>query len=66
MFDMNIFDIIDPKIPSDWSMIDQGQGYYSLSPNEFSGDFWDRFHDGDSEAEKTFERVVEKIKAFHA
>lgn len=66
LFDMNVFDIADSSIPSGWSMLDQGQGYYSLSPNEFGGDFWDRFHDGDSEAERTFEQVVKELEVFHA
>lgn len=66
LFDMNVFDIADSQMPSDWLMLDHGQGYYGLGPNEFGGDFWDRFNDGDTEAEEIFEQVVAKIKAFHA
>jgi hypothetical protein len=37
-----------------------------LQPDEFGGDFWDRFHDADPEAEKIFEQVFKKLEAFHA
>ncbi|MDR5856737.1 hypothetical protein P9239_05760 [Caballeronia sp. LZ062] len=66
LFDMNFFDIADVDVPPDWSMIDQGKGYYTLSPKEFGGDFWDRFHDGDSRAETTFEQVLKRLEVFHS
>ena len=65
VFDMSFFDIVDSRIPSDWSMLDHGRGYYRLEPNEFIGDFWDRFHDADPDAERTFQRVIEKLEVFH-
>lgn len=65
LFDMAFFDVVDPRIPPGWLMADMGDGYYRLGPSEFDGDFWDRFHDGDPDAEKLFEQVVEKLKVFH-
>ena len=32
---------------------------------KFEGDFWDRYHDGDEEAEKTFAEVMKRLKEFH-
>lgn len=66
LFDMNFFDIVDPRIPAGWSMMDHGRGYYRLNPDEFGSDFWDRYHDADPDAEATFESVVGKLYAFHA
>ena len=64
--ELRYFDVQDSSVPADWGFFDFGDGFCALEPREFSGDFWDRFHDGDTEAEKTFERVVEKLKVFHA
>lgn len=66
LVELHCFDVVDPAIPSDWCFSDFGCGSYSVEPKEFGGEFWDRFHDGDPQAEKTFERAVEKLKAFHA
>jgi hypothetical protein len=60
------FSILDSAIPPDWHFFDFGDGFYALQPKEFGGDFWDRFHDADLEAEKTFEQAVKKLEAFHA
>lgn len=65
LFDMGNFDIVEPRIPSEWSMLDHGGGYYGLCPNEFVGNFWDRFHDANSDAEREFEAVVRKLDAYH-
>jgi hypothetical protein len=66
LFDMSRFDIVDPRIPSEWSMLEHGGGYFRLCPSDFGGDFWDRFHDADSDAERTFETVVKMLNAYHA
>ena len=65
LFDLGFFDVVDPRIPPGWLMVDLGRGYYRLGPGEFCGDFWDRFHDGVPEAELLFEQVVNKLKTFH-
>ena len=65
MLELKFLDIVDPEIPADWCLVDLGNGRYSMRPKEFCGDFWDRFHDGEPEAERLFERVVDKLKAFH-
>lgn len=63
LVELQCFDVVDPAIPSDWCLFDFGGGCYSVEPSGFGGDFWDRFHDADSEAEKTFMRVIEKLES---
>jgi hypothetical protein len=43
-----------------------GGGGYALEPKDFSGEFWNLYHDVDPRAERVFERVIEKIEDFHA
>lgn len=64
-FDMNLFDIVDSRVPPDWLMSDYGCGYYKLEPNEFTGDFWDRYHDADPDAERVYKQLVKRLEAFH-
>jgi hypothetical protein len=66
LFDMVFFDFVDYRIPPDWLMVDYGSGYYKLEPKEFSGDFWDRYHDADPSAEEIYDYVLRKIECFHA
>lgn len=66
VFDMNLFDVVDPRVPLEWLFVDVGNGYYRLEPDEFAGDFWNRYNDADQGAETTFERIVGKLDAFHA
>ncbi|WP_156125968.1 hypothetical protein [Paraburkholderia kururiensis] len=61
--EFHCFSIVDPVIPADWCLVDFGNGSYGLEPKEFAGEFWDHFHDGDPDAEKTFEQVVKKLEA---
>lgn len=63
MRELECFDVVDAAIPSEWCFFNFGDGCYRLEPREFGGDFWDRFHDAEHEAEKTFQRVVEKIES---
>lgn len=59
--------VMDAAIPPGWCFVDHGNGSHSLLPNEFTGDFWDRYHGDYSEAaEAEFELVAHKIAAFHA
>lgn len=66
LVELQYFDVVDPVIPSDWCFFDFGNGHHCIEPKEFGGDFWDRYHDADPVAERTFDRVIEKLKAFHA
>lgn len=34
-------------------------------PKEFSGAFWELFHEADKEAEKTFLQIRERLERFH-
>ncbi len=63
MRELQYFEVVDSTVPDEWCLFDFGGGVYRLEPKEFGGDFWDRFHDADEDAEKTFERVAEKINA---
>lgn len=65
LVELQCFDVVDPAVPNDWTFLDFGSGRYSIAPREFGGDFWDRFHDENPEAEKTFEQVIERPKIFH-
>jgi hypothetical protein len=65
LFDLNCFEVVDPRVPPEWSMLDHGNGFYRLDPTEFTGDFWDRYHEADPNAEATFEFILSKLAAFH-
>ena len=65
-YDIQFFEFVDERIPPDWIFRDQENGYYCLEPQEFAGDFWDKFHDGDPASEAIFETVMEKLNQFHA
>lgn len=62
-FELNCFDMVDEAIPKDWVFTHLGSGYYRLCPKEFIGDFWDRFHEADKSAEKTFQVVYKRLEA---
>lgn len=66
MAELRNFDIVDSAIPTDWCLSDFGGGSYAIEPSAFSGDFWDRYHDANPDAEKVFSQVVEVLAAFHA
>ena len=65
LFELQFFDIIDARIPEEWCFKEASYGSHWLDPHEFSGDFWDRFHDGDEQAESIFEEVRKKLEMFH-
>ena len=65
MAELQYFDIVEPAIPGNWGVFNLGDGRYVIEPQEFRGDFWDRFHDADSEAEKTFQQVISRLEEFH-
>ena len=66
LVEIRCFSFIETAIPTGWRFFDFGNGSYALEPEEFAGDFWDRFHDADPNAESTFGRVMQKLDAFHA
>ena len=63
-FDLDLFEVINGSVPADWIFYNF-ESCYSLCPQEFIGDFWDRYHDGDQEAETVFETVVRNLQKFH-
>lgn len=60
------FDVIDGRLPPGWIFEVSCDGTQALLPHEFSGNFWDAFHDGNIEAELIFKGVRENILLFHA
>ncbi len=58
-------DFIDEQVLEGWVFRKLGNGYLDFQPKEFCGDFWDKFHDDDADAEKVYQDVVNKIYAFH-
>jgi hypothetical protein len=62
---IEFFEIIDSSLPENYCFKVYENGFASLQPVEFKGDFWDRYHDGDLEAEKLFEQVMTRLKKFH-
>ncbi len=64
-FDEKWFNLTEGSISTDWNFAKLESGAYRLGPIGFAGDFWDRFHDGDEEAELLFEQEYRKIVAFH-
>ncbi|APG31155.1 hypothetical protein [Granulibacter bethesdensis] len=65
LMEMKFFQFVDHSVPDGWGFFDFGNGSYSLEPQEFSGDFWDLYHDADPNAEAIFEKVLKKIEDFH-
>jgi hypothetical protein len=65
LFELNFFDVVNEEIPPDWVFTHLGDGYYRLCPKEFTGDFWDRFHDADTLAEEEFQEVRKKLEKFY-
>ncbi|WP_157659422.1 hypothetical protein [Burkholderia ubonensis] len=66
MVELRNFDVVDSAVPADWCFSDFGGGSYALEPSAFAGDFWDRYHDANPDAEKVFSQVVDVLAAFHA
>jgi hypothetical protein len=62
---IEFFDIIDAAIPPNYGFY-VFKSFSRLGPLEFQGDFWDKYHDGDKEAETLFLKVFERIKKFSA
>lgn len=54
LFDLKYFDVVDGHFPDGWTVRSYENGCAVLQPDQFHGDFWDRYHDGDSDAEKAF------------
>jgi hypothetical protein len=72
LFPFSLFEVVDEKVPDDWCLEPLnssyfGEGSFMLGPKEFADyeGFWDKYHDGEPEAEKIFADVLKKIRAFH-
>ncbi len=60
------FDIVDPRLPDGWGCYVFTAEHLAIYPADLAGGLWDRYHDGDEEAERIFEAVKQKLIAFHA
>lgn len=58
---INEFEIIEPKINPNWIFSNYSDGRYSIQPLEFSGDFWEKFHDEDPESGMLFWKVYNEL-----
>jgi len=65
MRELQCFEVVDTTVPDEWCLFDFGDGVYCLEPKEFGGNFWDRFHDAEDDAERIFELVVERLGALN-
>ncbi|MEI5719358.1 hypothetical protein WBV54_17055 [Acinetobacter baumannii] len=63
------FEIINPSIPEGWEISFYRQEdtiTTTIEPKEFSGEFWDDYHEGNPKMEKLFEDTYLKICKFHS
>ncbi|VEG13900.1 hypothetical protein [Moraxella cuniculi] len=58
---LNEFEIIDSRLISDWEVCVNDLDGLTLRHQKFSGDFWDKFHDADPNAEKVFWQVYNEL-----
>jgi hypothetical protein len=59
--DVAQFEIVDPKIPSDWRIVSGRDQTFEMTHEAFTADdFWFRYFDGDSNAKETFLKIVGK------
>ncbi|KZK98976.1 hypothetical protein PsAD5_01599 [Pseudovibrio sp. Ad5] len=65
IWDVSFFKIVDTRVPLNWQLKQLESEAYRLEPQAFSADFWEKFHDGNEEAEQLFQQEYEKIAAFH-
>ena len=65
VFPLSCFQIVDGKIPSDWTIEQHDFENYRIQPKEFNSDFWRDFHDGEEVSQRIFKDACLKIKIFH-
>ncbi|CAI3142959.1 hypothetical protein MWMV17_MWMV17_02279 [Acinetobacter calcoaceticus] len=62
------FEVINPSIPEGFEISfykQEDTTNTTIEPKEFSGAFWDDYHDGDPKMEKLFKDTYTKICKFH-
>jgi hypothetical protein len=59
------FVLVDSRLPNNWCLLYFNEGDYVITPQEFQGDFWDDFHDGNKNTERIFTDVKEQLELFH-
>ena len=64
LFAASDFTVVDGKIPTQWQASINLGGHVELSPKEWKADgFWEKFHEEDPEAERTFRVLADAIAA---
>lgn len=66
-FDLNLFDIVDDKVPNNWVLSKYMDELY-LSPKEFKGAIWWKLHEEDLNEAEILARniIINKIYTFHS
>lgn len=63
LFSTAEFEIVDQQMSRAWVASIDLNGNVEFGPIEWlEGDFWDRFHSGDAEAERIFNECVKRIE----
>lgn len=65
LFDIECFDIVDSKIPQNWTFRIANCGSVFLEPQEFIGDFWDNYYNEDDDAQEILMKIKKEMKTFH-
>jgi hypothetical protein len=56
LFSLEEFEIVDGSIPRNWTVSATSSGNLDVEPDSWkSPGFWDRYYDGDGEAQKIFD-----------
>jgi hypothetical protein len=55
------FDVLASEVPLNYGFKFFPSGFARLEPVEFPENFWDRYHNGDIEAEKLFSKVMKRL-----
>lgn len=65
VMDIKRFELVTQEMPFNWGFYYYGEGFSRTQPVEFSGDFWNLYHDGDQEAERIFEKVYRRLAKYY-
>ncbi|MEN8418233.1 hypothetical protein [Acinetobacter radioresistens] len=65
VMDIKRFELVSEEMPFNWGFYYYGEGFSRTQPVEFSGEFWNLYHDGDQGAEQMFEVVYERLIKYY-
>lgn len=62
LFDIRLFSVIDPKIPSVWKFFSLGGGSFCLRPESWNEHmFWESYYDGEARAAEIYDKERDRI-----